>query len=85
MRLATAFSGDKKKILKMFEVLFSLPGSPVIYYGSETGMKNLDLPEPPRDSRLYVRGEFDWEEAKRQTEDPGSLFSQLKEIIKNRR
>lgn len=85
MRLATVFKGDKEKILNAFKLLFDLPGSPVIYYGSEIGMKNLDLSEPPRDTRKYVRGEFDWEEAERQMENPSSLLNGLKELIEKSR
>lgn len=84
MRLATIFNGDKEKILNMFRILFSLPGSPVIYYGSEIGMKNLELPEPPVDTRLYVRGNFDWQEAEKQLQDKNSLLNRLAKIIKNR-
>lgn len=85
MRLATVFSGDQEKILGAFEILFGFPGAPVIYYGSEIGMKNLELLEPPRDTRFYVRGEFDWGEAGRQEKDPGSLLNRLKKLIKERR
>ncbi|TSC73970.1 MAG: hypothetical protein G01um101444_414 [Parcubacteria group bacterium Gr01-1014_44] len=82
MRLATVFNGDKEKILGAFRILFGLPGAPVIYYGSEIGMKNLELPEPPRDTRLYVRGDFDWAEVGKQEKNPDSLLNKLKEIIK---
>lgn len=85
MRLATAFNGDKKKILEIFKVLFGLPGAPVIYYGSEIGMRNLELSQSPRDTRLYVRGDFDWEEAERQIKNPDSFLNQLGEIIKTKR
>lgn len=85
MRLATAFNGDKVKILKMFDILFGLPGSPVIYYGSEIGMKNLEFSEQPADSRYYVRGEFDWAESERQEKDPGSLLNGIRKIIKKKR
>jgi len=83
MRLATIFGGDKEKILNIFKILFDLPGSPVIYYGSEIGMKNLELDTPPLDTRLYVRGNFDWPEAERQMKDKDSLLSQISEMIKN--
>ena len=84
MRLATVFRGDKEKILNIFKILFSLPGAPVIYYGSEIGMENLQLVEKPTDSRKYVRGEFDWQEAEKQMNDRDSLFSQISKMIKNR-
>ena len=85
MRLAEIFKGDKDKIINILKILFNLPGSPIVYYGSEIGMRNLDLKEEPVDSRKYVRGEFDWPEAERQTEDPRSLFNQVTQLIKNKK
>ncbi len=82
MRLATVFKGDKEKILNAFKLLFGLPGSPVIYYGSEIGMKNLDLSEPPRDTRKYVRGDFDWPEAEKQINNPDSLLNGIKNLAR---
>ena len=84
MRVATVFGGDKNKILNIFKILFDLPGSPVIYYGSEIGMKNLELDIPPLDNRIYVRGNFDWPEAERQMRDKDSLLNQISEMIKHR-
>lgn len=84
MRLGTAFHDDKEKILKMFNMLFRIPGAPVIYYGSEIGMKNIDLPKPPRDSRLYVRGDFDWNETDQQLKDPDSLLNRVREMIQTK-
>jgi maltose alpha-D-glucosyltransferase/alpha-amylase len=37
-RLATLLSNDRKKIELLNSLLFSLPGTPVIYYGDEIGM-----------------------------------------------
>lgn len=37
-RLAPLMNNDRQKIELMFILLFSLPGSPVIYYGDEIGM-----------------------------------------------
>ncbi len=84
MRLGTIFNGDKEKILNIFKILFGLPGSPVIYYGSEIGMKNLELKDKPLDSRKYVRGDFDWQEAEKQSKDHNSLLNVLRDIIKGR-
>lgn len=84
IRLANIFGGDKNKILNAFKTFFEAPGSPVIYYGDEIGMKNIKLPEKPADTRKYIRGEFDWGEAERQIKDKNSLFSQVSKIIKNR-
>jgi len=37
-RLAPLLDGDPQKILLLNAVLFSLPGTPIIYYGDEIGM-----------------------------------------------
>lgn len=37
-RLAPLLNNDRRKIELLYAVLFSLPGSPVIYYGDEIGM-----------------------------------------------
>lgn len=43
-RLAPLLGNDRRKIELMNSLLFSLPGSPVIYYGDEIGMgDNIDL------------------------------------------
>ena len=51
-----------------------------MYYGDEIGMKNLPRSEGIFDTRIFVRGEFDWDEANRQRAQRGSLvdfFSKL--------
>lgn len=82
MRLANIFSGNTEKILEAFKLLFHSPGSSVIYYGDEIGMKNLDI-ENLRDTRKLVRGAFDWSEANRQMKDPDSLLCRIAHLIKN--
>jgi len=74
MRLASIFKDNPEKIREALRMLFSLPGSPTMYYGDEIGMHNLPRDDGARDTRKYVRGHFDWEEAKKQVADPGSLF-----------
>jgi maltose alpha-D-glucosyltransferase/alpha-amylase len=37
-RLAPLLDGDRRKIELLNSILFSLPGSPIIYYGDEIGM-----------------------------------------------
>lgn len=37
-RLAPLMGNDKRKIMLMFSLLFTLPGTPVMYYGDEIGM-----------------------------------------------
>ena len=43
-RLAPLLDGDTRKILLLYSVNFSLPGTPIIYYGDEIGMgDNVEL------------------------------------------
>ncbi len=84
-RLGEICRGNKDDIIWATKLLLDQPGVPIIYYGNEIGMMNQSLPEKPADMREYVRGPFDWEEAKRQQSDPGSLFSSVSSLIKNRR
>jgi glycosidase len=81
VRLATALQGDRVRIREAFKILYTLPGAPVCYYGDEIGMTN--LPRDPKvvDTRLFVRGQFDWSEAERQMNDSASLFSETATLI----
>jgi len=56
-RLAPLLDNDRRKIELAYSLLFSLPGSPVIYYGDEIGMgDNIWLPD-----RNGVRTPMQWE------------------------
>jgi maltose alpha-D-glucosyltransferase/alpha-amylase len=55
-RLATMLDNDQRRIELANSLLFSLPGTPVIYYGEEIGMgENLAV-----DGRLAVRTPMQW-------------------------
>jgi len=55
-RLAPMLDGDRRWLQLAYSLLFSLPGTPMIYYGEEIGMgENLDL-----SGRLSVRGPMQW-------------------------
>ena len=77
----TIFNGDKEQIVKAFRMLFEADGAKIIYYGDEIGMENVDI-EAGIDTRRGVRGKFDWELANKEINDPSSLFSCVKSIIK---
>ena len=48
--------GDPRRIRMVYSLLFSLPGTPVLFYGEEIGMgENLDI-----DGRLAVRTPMQW-------------------------
>jgi len=55
-RLPPMLDGDPRRIRMVYSLLFSLPGTPVLFYGEEIGMgENLDL-----DGRLAVRTPMQW-------------------------
>jgi maltose alpha-D-glucosyltransferase/alpha-amylase len=56
-RLAPLLDGDQRKIELAYSLLFSLPGSPVIYYGDEIGMGD-DIWMPDRNG---VRTPMQWD------------------------
>jgi maltose alpha-D-glucosyltransferase/alpha-amylase len=58
-RLAPLLDNDRRKIELMNSLLFTLPGSPIIYYGDEIGMgDNIALPD-----RNGVRTPMQWSDA----------------------
>ncbi len=66
-RLPTMLGGDMRRIRMAYSLMFSLPGTPVLFYGEEIGMgENLDIP-----GRLAVRSPMQW--------DPSGGFSQAPE------
>ncbi len=81
IRLANIFKKNPEKIKEAFALLYSLPGSPIMYYGDEIGMKNLPRTEGSIDTRVFVRGTFDASEAQRQLKDPESLLSFVQKTI----
>ncbi len=82
MRVGSVFRGDRKGMRRAFEMLYSLPGSPIMYYGDEIGMSNLPHEESIIDSRKYVRGKFDWDLAEKQRKDPASFFREVSLLIR---
>ncbi|GAA3239125.1 alpha-amylase family protein [Actinocorallia longicatena] len=55
-RLPPMLDGDLRRMKLTYSMLFSLPGTPVLFYGEEIGMgENLDLP-----SRMAVRTPMQW-------------------------
>jgi maltose alpha-D-glucosyltransferase/alpha-amylase len=79
-RLGSMF--DDAKMREAISLLYSLPGAPIMYYGDEIGMRNLPVQDGVFDSRVYVRGEFDWLEASLQRNDPDSLFNFTRTVIR---
>jgi trehalose synthase len=55
-RLPTMLDGDPNRIRMAYSLLFSLPGTPVLFYGEEIGMgENLDI-----EGRMSVRTPMQW-------------------------
>jgi trehalose synthase len=55
-RLPGMLNSDLNRIKSAYSLMFSLPGTPVLFYGEEIGMKeNLDIP-----GRLSVRTPMQW-------------------------
>jgi glycosidase len=55
-RLPPMLDGDPRRIRMAYSLLFSLPGTPTLFYGEEIGMgENLDIP-----GRLAVRAPMQW-------------------------
>jgi maltose alpha-D-glucosyltransferase/alpha-amylase len=58
-RLAPLLDNDQRKILLANSLLFTMPGSPIIYYGDEIGMgDNISLPD-----RNGVRTPMQWDDS----------------------
>jgi trehalose synthase len=59
-RLPSMLDGDEDRIRMAYSLLFSLPGTPVLFYGEEIGMgENLEIP-----GRLSVRSPMQWTDEK---------------------
>ena len=72
-RLASLLDNDQRKIELANSLLFTLPGSPIIYYGDEIGMgDNLDLPD-----RNGVRTPMQWDASPNAGFTTGKPFTEL--------
>lgn len=75
-RLATLLDNDQRKIELAYSLLFTLPGSPIIYYGDEIGMGD-DIWLPDRNG---VRTPMQWDQSDNagfSTADPDNLYLPL--------
>ncbi|CAN5126174.1 alpha-amylase family protein [soil metagenome] len=68
-RFPTMVDGDRRRIELAYSLMFSLPGTPVLFYGEEIGLgENLDMTD-----REAVRPPMPW------SAEPGAGFSTAKE------
>jgi trehalose synthase len=59
-RLPPMLDGDQQRIRLVYSLMFSLPGTPVLFYGEEIGMgENLDI-----DGRMSVRSPMQWSDGR---------------------
>jgi trehalose synthase len=76
-RLPGMLDDDPAHIRMVYSLLFSLPGTPVLFYGEEIGMhEDLELP-----GRFAVRSDMDWAAADAQRHDPDSLLSWMRRLV----
>ncbi|HEX6399069.1 MAG TPA: alpha-amylase family protein [Actinomycetota bacterium] len=72
-RLPSMLDGDEQRIRMAYSLLFSLPGTPVLFYGEEIGMaENLEI-----EGRLSVRSPMQWTDEKNggfSSAPPSKLF-----------
>src|SRR5690606_31134684 len=55
-RLPTRLNGDPRRVRMAYSLMYSLPGTPTMFYGEEIGMgENLDI-----EGRLAVRSPMQW-------------------------
>jgi len=72
-RLAPLLDNDRRKIELAHSLLFTLPGSPALYYGDEIGMgDNLDLPD-----RNGVRTPMQWDDSTNAGFTTGKPFTEF--------
>jgi trehalose synthase len=64
-RLPTMLGGDERRIRMVYSLAFSLPGTPVLFYGEEIGMAE----NPAIEGRMSVRAPMQW------SADPHGGFS----------
>jgi trehalose synthase len=80
-RLPAMVGGDEDRIRLAYSLAFSLPGTPVLFYGEEIGMEeDLDLP-----GRMAVRVPMDWAAVASQRRDHESLLMWMERLIRRRR
>jgi trehalose synthase len=80
-RLPSMLGGDLRRIRMVYSLLFSLPGTPVMFYGEEVGMIE-DLSIPGREA---VRTPMWWDAAAEQRHDPDSLLTWFRLLVERYR
>jgi len=89
-RLANLFVQDGRKILLAYSIMFTLPGTPIIYYGDEFAKLNdeqfyqeMAAHSGYPDSRYFVRGRIDWDLVKQELQNPDSLAFRVYQALQH--
>jgi glycosidase len=80
-RLPSMVGGDEDRIRLAYSLMFSLPGTPVLFYGEEVALRE-DLDRP---GRMSIRTPMDWDAVARQRRDNESLLMWMERLIRRRR
>jgi maltose alpha-D-glucosyltransferase/alpha-amylase len=80
-RLPPMLGGDDRWLRMAYSLMFSLPGSPVLFYGEEIGMDD----DPDLPGRMAVRTPMRWQDAAAQRRDADSLLNWFERLIRRRR
>jgi maltose alpha-D-glucosyltransferase/alpha-amylase len=86
-RLAPMLGGDRRRPELAYSLMCTLPGTPVIRYGDESGMSdNLDLPER-NCARTPMQSSYGYEHINvaKQRRDPNSMLNWTERIIRMRK
>jgi len=89
-RLATLFGENEKLIKLAYSIMFTLTGTPIIFYGDEFAKTNdVDFYNEQvketgiKDSRYLVRGRVNWPEVENKLDDSESLSYKIFSFLKN--
>jgi trehalose synthase len=80
-RAASMLGGDGPRLRMAWSLALSLPGTPVMLYGDEIGMRE-DL---ALEGRMAVRTPMDWAAVADQWREPGSLLRFMSRLVHQRR
>ena len=77
-RVGSQYGGDPRRMILAEAMNLLAPGTPIIYYGNEVGMRGA------AGTDLDLRGDMDWAAVATQTREPESLLSWCRYLLKAR-
>jgi maltose alpha-D-glucosyltransferase/alpha-amylase len=88
-RLSELLDRDPRKIALAYSIMLTLPGTPIIYYGDEFAKlndeefyKSFKLETGKDDTRYFVRGPLNWDQAETELAKPDSLTARVNASIR---